>query len=58
MAHLEQVLRRMKSMQAKATMDAKMLWATSSLCFFRFFRSGELTVPFTTAYDESTHYSL
>ena len=40
------------------SVDAKMLWAASSLCFFGFFRSGELTVPSNTAYDEGAHLSF
>ena len=84
MARLEQVLRGIKSMQARgkvkerqrlpisiellhkmrgvwmreASADARMLWAASSLCFFGFFRSGELTVPSNTAYDEGAHLSF
>ena len=42
----------------EASLDAKMLWAASSLCFFGFFRSGELTVPSSTAYDEGAHLSF
>lgn len=84
MARLEQVLRGIKSMQARgktkerprlpisidllhklrgvwqreATVDAKMLWAAASLCFFGFFRAGELTVPSNTAYDDGAHLSF
>ena len=84
MARLEQVLRGIKSMQARgnvkerprlpitiellhkmrrvwqeeATGDAKMLWTASALCFFGFFRSGELTVPSNTLYDEGAHLSF
>ena len=32
-----------------------MLWAAASLCFFGFFRSGELFVPTLTAFDERVH---
>lgn len=32
-----------------------MLWAAATLCFFGFFRSGELTVPSYTAFDPSRH---
>ena len=35
-----------------------MLWAASALCFFGFFRSGELTVPSYTLYDEGAHLSF
>ena len=33
------------------TGDAEMLWAAASVCFFVFFRSGELTVPSELGYD-------
>ena len=32
-----------------------MLWAAASLCFFGFFRSGEITVPSLTSFDTSKH---
>ena len=32
-----------------------MLWAAVSLCFFGFLRSGEITVPDDSAYDEGAH---
>ena len=35
-----------------------MLWAAASLCFFGFFRSGELTVPTEAGYDPDTHLSF
>ena len=35
--------------------DGKMLWAASTLCFFRFLRSGEITVPSDSAFDETRH---
>ena len=31
--------------------DIIMLWAAATLCFFRFFRSGEITVPSKNVYD-------
>ena len=37
--------------------DTVMLWAGTVLCFFGFFRSGELTVPTLSFYDQSTHLS-
>ena len=84
MARLEQVLREVKSTQAKekrnpkarlpisidllhklkrvwetkASEDAIMLWAAASLCFFGFLRSGEITVPSDSAYDEGAHLSF
>ena len=35
--------------------DVIMLWAAASLCFFGFFRAGELTVPSQTTFDPSQH---
>ena len=32
-----------------------MLWAAAVLCFFGFFRSGEITLPSTKAFDQSQH---
>ena len=37
--------------------DIKMLWAAATLCFFGFFRAGELTVPSPSAYKASHHLS-
>lgn len=34
-----------------------MLWSAMLLCFFGFFRAGELTIPSTSSYDEATHLS-
>ena len=38
--------------------DTVMLWAASTLCFFGFFRMGELTVPGDQSYDPSVHLSV
>ena len=35
--------------------DNIMLWAVSSLCFFGFFRAGELTLPSEDSYDPQIH---
>ena len=32
-----------------------MLWAAAMICFFGFFRSGEITVPSITSFNPSTH---
>ena len=37
--------------------DNIMLWAVSSLCFFGFFRAGELTIPSENSYDPQIHLS-
>ncbi len=47
-----------ESWQARATQDSAMLWAAASLCFFGFFRSGELTTPSESGYDEGAHLSF
>ena len=38
--------------------DNIMLWAVSSVCFFGFFRSGELTVPSENAFDPQVHLTF
>ena len=35
--------------------DTKMLWAASVMCFFGFFRSGEITVPNLSSFDDNKH---
>lgn len=35
--------------------DVVMLWAAATLCFFGFFRAGEITVPSLTSWDRSKH---
>lgn len=35
--------------------DSGMLWAASSVCFFGFFRAGEITVPTATEFDTAVH---
>ena len=44
--------------QRRATEDAQMLWATASLCFFGFFRSGELTIQTEIGFDASSHLTF
>jgi hypothetical protein len=36
-------------------LNASMLWAASSMCFFGFLRSGEVVVPSDTGFDPSVH---
>ena len=35
--------------------DRTMLWAACSLCFFGFFRAGEITIPSKSAFDQARH---
>ena len=37
------------------TFDGKMLWAAAALCCFGFLRSGEISIPSDSAFDEGTH---
>lgn len=41
--------------QERDKWDNIMLWAVCSLCFFGFFRSGELTIPAQGAFDQGAH---
>ena len=34
-----------------------LVWAAATVCFFGFFRAGEITVPTTSAFDAATHLS-
>jgi hypothetical protein len=38
--------------------DGKMLWAAAALCFFGFLRSGEITIPADSSFDEGAHLSF
>ena len=38
--------------------DGYMLWAAAALCFFGFLRSGEITIPSDTCFDEGAHLSF
>ena len=37
---------------------SKMMWAAAALCFFGFFRSGEITVPTTDTFDPGAHLTF
>lgn len=51
------ILKRMKLVWEKegASWDTTMLWAVSTVAFFSFCRSGELTIPSEGAFDSSAH---
>lgn len=53
------ILRRMRDhWAARATdYDIIMLWAASVLCFFGFFRAGELTIPTLQSFEATKHLS-
>ena len=53
------ILQRIRALwSAKANdYDTIMLWAATSLCFFGFFRSGEITIPSIGAFDPRVHLS-
>jgi len=40
-----------------ATYDQHLLWAAASVCFFGFFRAGEITVPSVATYEQAVHLS-
>lgn len=50
------ILRKIRAREA-TNPDIIMLWATATLCFFGFFRAGELTIPSLNADDQSKHLS-
>ena len=51
------VLRRLKGVWLSGTpsFNNQMMWAACLLCFFRFLRSGEVTVPTTSSFSNSWH---
>ena len=55
-----EVLRAMQRSWSKDPYDYCniMLWAASTICFFGFFRSGEITVPSSSRFDSSCHLTL
>ena len=56
-----QILRRLRKEWLdtdKPSFDSVMLWAACSLCFFGFFRSGELTSPSDHCFDPDVHLSF
>lgn len=47
----------LRPVQSPHSDDERLVWAAASLCFFGFFRSGEITVPSVSAFDERVHLS-
>ena len=41
-----------------AQKDGRMLWAAAILCFCGFLRSGEVTIPTESVFDEATHLTF
>ena len=58
----QEVLVKLRRAWAMGTMDNKedrgMLWAAAALCFFGFFRSGEITIPSEAGFDEGAHLTF
>ena len=54
------ILKMMRAIWAKepANYDNIMLWAASSICFFGFFRSGEISVPTREKFDPECHFTV
>lgn len=42
---------------SSADPDTRMVWSASVLCFFGFFRSGEITIPSLKSFDARRHLS-
>ena len=53
-----ELLRKMKLSWGTGNWDHIMLWASATLCFFGFFRSGEITVPSQSSFDRDVHLSF
>lgn len=53
------ILRQIQSFWSSraADPDIKMLWAAAVLCFFGFFRAGELMIPSQNSFDQAKHLS-
>ena len=50
-----ELLRKMKLSWGTGNWDHIMLWASATLCFFGFFRSGEITVSSQSSFDRDVH---
>ena len=51
------ILSGIKKVWEDAGVDRLLLWAAATVCFFGFFRSGEIPVPSTAAFDPTIHLS-
>ncbi len=53
-------LRKLKTVWVRGDnpQEGRMLWAAAALCFFGFFRLGEITVPSAEAFDMGAHLSF
>lgn len=49
------LLRLLRPPEGSKSDDACLLWAAATVCFFGFFRAGEITVPSARAFDERVH---
>ena len=51
------LLRHLRPPSTDPSYDERLLWATAALCFFGFFRAGEITVPSASAFDARINLS-
>ena len=49
------ILRRLRPSPGSRSYDECLLWAAATVCFFGFFRAGEITVPSAPAFDARVH---
>ena len=51
------LLRHLRPPSTDPSYDERLLWATAAVCFFGFFRAGEITVPSASAFDARINLS-